>query len=203
MDLCTACLFSIHPTGLYSLSTCFYYTNIYLYRTLFRVIMPCEPCYTARCLAFTLSILLVFPFNFSRYLPRFRTLIEFLAANPFLSYSSLFHIFAVLSFQALADRGRGGVPLVAPFAQIILVRQIVTSLHHFVVTSSSRSSNVRPIYASSIFPLHPSRLPKPPLPHEPLAVSSCSLRHHDVLAQQAAEADRLSSALTATFPALT
>ena len=28
--------------------------------------MPCEPCYTARCLAFTLSILLVFPFNFSQ-----------------------------------------------------------------------------------------------------------------------------------------
>ena len=49
--------------------------------------MPCEPRYTARRLAFTLSILPVFPFNFSRYLPRFHTLIEFLAANPFFSYS--------------------------------------------------------------------------------------------------------------------
>ncbi len=89
---------------------------------------------------------------------------------------------------------------IAPFAQIILVREIVTSLHHFVVTSSSRGSHVRPIYASSIFPLQPSRRPKPPLPHEPLPVSSLLSARHDVLAQQAAEADRLSSALTATSP---
>jgi hypothetical protein len=101
----------------------FYYTSNYLHRTLFRVIMPCKPRYTARRLAFTLSILPVFPFNFSRYLRVFTLLSKFLRQ--------------ILSSHALADKGWGGVPLVAPFAQIILVRQIVTSLHHFVVTSSS------------------------------------------------------------------
>ena len=138
--------------------------------------MPCEVRYTTRQLTFAPSILPVFPFNFSRYLLPFHTLIEFLAANPFFSYSSLFHIFAVLSFQALADRGWGGGAASRPSRKSFwfgksLLPCIISSLLHLpearmsdpsTLPQSSRCTHLDALNRRcrmNLSPSHPCSLP--------------------------------------------